>query len=89
VSDGLQPCRGKSAGVAKRRVSDIPPEIPNVTIRDFQRCVVGPTGAEADEGRTAGTAGVWRRTCIIDAGNWNNRTTVEDMDLSLRAHLRG
>ena len=32
---------------------------------------------------------MWRRTCIIDAGNWNNRTTVEDMDLSLRAHLRG
>eukprot|EP00899_Mesostigma_viride_P015507 jgi/Mesvir1/23958/Mv10727-RA.1 len=36
-----------------------------------------------------GTAGVWRRACIEDAGNWNNRTTVEDMDLSLRAFLRG
>jgi beta-mannan synthase len=36
-----------------------------------------------------GTAGVWRRTCIIDAGGWNHRTTVEDLDLSLRAHLRG
>jgi len=36
-----------------------------------------------------GTAGVWRRECIVDAGGWNNRTTVEDMDLSLRAFLRG
>ena len=36
-----------------------------------------------------GTAGVWRRQCIVDAGGWNNRTTVEDMDLSLRAYLRG
>lgn len=36
-----------------------------------------------------GTAGVWRRACIEDAGGWNNRTTVEDMDLSLRAFLRG
>lgn len=36
-----------------------------------------------------GTAGVWRRNCIIDAGGWDHRTTVEDLDLSLRAHLRG
>ena len=36
-----------------------------------------------------GTAGVWRRACIEDAGGWNHRTTVEDMDLSLRAYLRG
>ena len=36
-----------------------------------------------------GTAGVWRRKCIVDAGGWNFRTTVEDMDLSLRAYLRG
>ena len=35
-----------------------------------------------------GTAGVWRRACIEDAGGWNHRTTVEDMDLSLRAYLR-
>jgi hypothetical protein len=35
---GLQSCRGKSAGVAKRprdRVSDLPPEIPYVAIRFF------------------------------------------------------
>ena len=36
-----------------------------------------------------GTAGVWSRACINDAGGWNARTTVEDMDLSLRAYLRG
>lgn len=36
-----------------------------------------------------GTAGVWRLAAIRDAGGWNNRTTVEDMDLSLRAYLRG
>ena len=37
----------------------------------------------------AGTAGVWRISAIDDAGGWNNRTTVEDMDLSLRAYLKG
>eukprot|EP00803_Ostreobium_quekettii_P007661 evm.model.scf_730EXC.1 EVM.evm.TU.scf_730EXC.1 scf_730EXC:15780-23573(+) len=36
-----------------------------------------------------GTAGVWRRSCIESAGGWNGRTTVEDMDLSLRAYLGG
>ncbi|QDZ21927.1 nucleotide-diphospho-sugar transferase [Chloropicon primus] len=36
-----------------------------------------------------GTAGVWRRECIKSAGGWDARTTVEDMDLSLRAYLKG
>ena len=36
-----------------------------------------------------GTAGVWRKACIQSAGGWDARTTVEDMDLSLRAHLKG
>ena len=36
-----------------------------------------------------GTGGVWRKQCITDAGGWNARTLVEDMDLSLRAFLRG
>ncbi len=36
-----------------------------------------------------GTAGVWRRACIETAGGWNSRTTVEDMDLSLRAYVKG
>ena len=36
-----------------------------------------------------GTGGVWRKKCMDDAGGWNARTLVEDMDLSLRAFLRG
>lgn len=36
-----------------------------------------------------GTAGVWRLSAIHQAGGWNDRTTVEDMDLSVRAGLAG
>nr|GMC80888.1 glucomannan 4-beta-mannosyltransferase 9-like [Ipomoea batatas] len=36
-----------------------------------------------------GTAGVWRIAAIDEAGGWNHRTTVEDMDLAVRASLRG
>ncbi len=36
-----------------------------------------------------GTAGLWRRRAIIDAGGWSHRTLTEDLDLSYRAHLRG
>jgi len=36
-----------------------------------------------------GTAGVWRRECILDAGNWADDTLTEDLDLSYRAQLRG
>ncbi|KAJ6801239.1 putative mannan synthase 3 [Iris pallida] len=36
-----------------------------------------------------GTAGVWRISAIDEAGGWNDRTTVEDMDLAVRASLRG
>ncbi|KAL5709992.1 glucomannan 4-beta-mannosyltransferase [Ranunculus cassubicifolius] len=36
-----------------------------------------------------GTAGVWRLKAIHDAGGWKDRTTVEDMDLAVRASLRG
>lgn len=36
-----------------------------------------------------GTGGVWRKACIDDAGGWNARTLVEDLDLSLRAFLKG
>lgn len=35
-----------------------------------------------------GTAGVWRKDCIIDAGNWEGDTLTEDLDLSYRAQLR-
>jgi cellulose synthase/poly-beta-1,6-N-acetylglucosamine synthase-like glycosyltransferase len=36
-----------------------------------------------------GTAGMWRRATIIDAGGWQHDTLTEDMDLSFRAQLRG
>jgi cellulose synthase/poly-beta-1,6-N-acetylglucosamine synthase-like glycosyltransferase len=36
-----------------------------------------------------GTAGVFRRACIVDAGGWQGDTLTEDMDLSYRAQLRG
>lgn len=36
-----------------------------------------------------GTAGVWRRTCIEDAGGWHGDTIAEDLDLSYRAQMRG
>jgi cellulose synthase/poly-beta-1,6-N-acetylglucosamine synthase-like glycosyltransferase len=36
-----------------------------------------------------GTAGVWRRVAIDDAGGWQHDTLTEDLDLSYRAQLRG
>lgn len=36
-----------------------------------------------------GTAGIWRKSCIIDAGNWHSDTLTEDLDLSYRAQLKG
>ncbi|EDO28878.1 predicted protein, partial [Nematostella vectensis] len=35
-----------------------------------------------------GTAGAWRKSCIIDAGNWESDTLTEDLDLSYRAQLK-
>jgi cellulose synthase/poly-beta-1,6-N-acetylglucosamine synthase-like glycosyltransferase len=36
-----------------------------------------------------GTAGIWRKSTIIDAGGWQHDTLTEDLDLSFRAQLRG
>ena len=36
-----------------------------------------------------GTAGIFRKTCILDAGNWQEDTLTEDLDLSFRAQLKG
>ncbi|HYU31234.1 MAG TPA: cellulose synthase family protein [Thermoanaerobaculia bacterium] len=36
-----------------------------------------------------GTAGIWRRAAIEDAGGWEHDTLTEDLDLSYRAQLRG
>ncbi|MEL6673691.1 MAG: cellulose synthase family protein [Bacteroidota bacterium] len=36
-----------------------------------------------------GTAGVWRKECIQDAGGWESDTLTEDLDLSYRAQIKG
>ncbi len=36
-----------------------------------------------------GTAGLWRKAAIIDAGGWRADTLTEDTDLSYRAQMRG
>ena len=36
-----------------------------------------------------GTAGIWKRDCIDDAGGWHTATLVEDLDLSYRAQMKG
>lgn len=36
-----------------------------------------------------GTAGLWRTSCIREAGGWQHDTLTEDLDLSYRAQLAG
>ena len=36
-----------------------------------------------------GTAGIWRRAALEDAGGWTSDTVTEDLDVSYRAQLRG
>ena len=36
-----------------------------------------------------GTAGIWRRAAVEDAGGWQHDTLTEDTDLSYRAQLKG
>lgn len=36
-----------------------------------------------------GTAGIWRKSCIADAGGWSGDTLTEDIDLSYRAQMKG
>jgi len=36
-----------------------------------------------------GTAGMWRKSCIEDAGGWQHDTLTEDLDLSYRAQMKG
>ncbi len=36
-----------------------------------------------------GTAGMWRKSCITDAGGWQHDTLTEDLDLSYRAQMKG
>jgi cellulose synthase/poly-beta-1,6-N-acetylglucosamine synthase-like glycosyltransferase len=37
----------------------------------------------------SGTAGMWRKAAISDAGGWQHDTLTEDLDLSFRAQLKG
>jgi cellulose synthase/poly-beta-1,6-N-acetylglucosamine synthase-like glycosyltransferase len=36
-----------------------------------------------------GTAGIWRKSCIEDSGNWQDDTLTEDLDLSYSAQMKG
>ena len=36
-----------------------------------------------------GTAGIWRRRCLVEAGGWQPDTLTEDLDASYRAQLAG
>lgn len=36
-----------------------------------------------------GTAGIWRKKCIVDSGGWNGDVLTEDLELSYRAQLHG
>lgn len=36
-----------------------------------------------------GTAGIWRKDCLISAGGWESETLTEDLDISYRAQLAG
>jgi cellulose synthase/poly-beta-1,6-N-acetylglucosamine synthase-like glycosyltransferase len=36
-----------------------------------------------------GTAGIWRTSCINEAGGWHTSTLVEDLDLSYRVQMKG
>ena len=36
-----------------------------------------------------GTAGIWRKKCIEEAGGWEHDTLTEDLDLSYRAQIKG
>jgi cellulose synthase/poly-beta-1,6-N-acetylglucosamine synthase-like glycosyltransferase len=36
-----------------------------------------------------GTAGIWRRTCIDDAGGWSSSSITEDTEISFRAYVKG
>jgi len=36
-----------------------------------------------------GSAGIWRKEAIVDVGGWDDEALSDDLDLSLRAYLRG
>ena len=61
----------------------------NTAFRAEESCMVGAACPTLQYRSPSCCEGVWRRKAIDTAGGWNSRTTVEDMDLSLRAYLAG
>ncbi|KAK4396771.1 Glucomannan 4-beta-mannosyltransferase 2 [Sesamum angolense] len=63
---------------------------------DSKKCLWIYFTAEQEAGSTVhaffgfnGSAGIWRIAAINEAGGWDDRTTAEDMDLAVRAALKG
>ncbi|MDH3674506.1 MAG: glycosyltransferase, partial [Anaerolineae bacterium] len=89
------PCFGDdSVGCVQTRWGHINPESSKLTQAQALG-IDGHFGVEQDARNAIkaflnfnGTAGVWRRACMIDAGGWQGDTLTEDLDLSYRAQLR-
>src|SRR5207237_305059 len=65
------------------------PDIHNSTIKLRKLSNISTADLTRAIYHISGTAGVWRIAAIDDAGGWKDRTTVEDMDLAVRATLKG
>ncbi|KAM0867583.1 hypothetical protein ACQ4PT_041892 [Festuca glaucescens] len=68
--------------------ADFQPE-PNFLCRAMPFFIHNPEIALVQGRWRFGTAGVWRIFALNEAGGWKDRTTVEDMDLAVRASLKG
>jgi cellulose synthase/poly-beta-1,6-N-acetylglucosamine synthase-like glycosyltransferase len=63
---------------------------PQARMTDFHFGVEQPVRAQLGYMTNfAGSAGIWRRAAIADAGGWSAATLTEDLDLSYRAQLKG
>lgn len=87
--------KDKKVGVVQTRWDHINGEYSLITrLQAFQLNVhftIEQSGREAGNYflQFNGTAGVWRKETIIDAGGWEADTLTEDLDLSYRAQLKG
>jgi cellulose synthase/poly-beta-1,6-N-acetylglucosamine synthase-like glycosyltransferase len=86
---------GKSVGMVQTRWVHIN-ETQSALARAQALLLDGHFGIEqrvrSDEGLFFGfngTAGIWKRQCILDGGGWHGDTLSEDLDLSYRAQLKG
>ena len=64
-------------------------KVQEISLNFHVKCEQYVSSADGSFFNFNGTAGVWSRDCIRAVGGWESRTTVEDMDLSLRAYLGG